>query len=154
TARIDAIAIGRQFAPAHADSGRLAKLGIELAGGVARSPRHVRRAFVKLAAIGRIGEPVAAVGMGHHVVWRVELLAVERIGQHGGRAVELIAHDTARQVFARKLPALEVEGVAVAIVRRAAEEAHPSVILEPAQLAVVGDVAPYKVATLAIPRWT
>jgi hypothetical protein len=90
--------------------------------------------------------------MGHDVVGRVELLALEGISQHGRRAIELVAHDTPRQVLARKLAALEVEGVAVAVVRRAAEDADAAVVLDPAQLAIVGDVAPHEIAALRVPR--
>ena len=64
----------------------------------------------------------------------------------------LVAHDAPRQVLAGELAALEVEGVAVAVVRRRAEDADAAVVLEPAQLPVVGDVAPHQVAALGIPR--
>src|SRR5262249_32171387 len=149
---IDAIAVGRQLALAHAHAGLLAQLGIELAGGVARSAGGVRRAFIELAAIGRIGEPVAAVGMGRDIVGRVELLALVGIGQHGDRAIELVAHDAARQVLAGELAPLEVEAVAVAGVGRLANGARMAVVLYPAQLATVGHVAPRQRAAFTGPR--
>src|SRR4029453_14966175 len=55
---IDAIAIGRQFAPARHEAGRLADSWIELAAGIGRAARDVRLTLIKLPAIGRIGEPV------------------------------------------------------------------------------------------------
>ena len=150
---IDAIAVGRQLALGDgADARRLAEPRVDLAVGVAGPAGDIGRAFVELAAIGRIGEPVAAVGMGHDVVGRVELLALERLGQHRRRAVELVAHDAPRQVLARELAALEVEGVAVAVVGRRAEDADAAVVLDPAQLAIVGDVAPHEIAALRVPR--
>src|SRR5215472_11318621 len=65
--RVDTIAIRGQFAAAGYEASRLADARIESAGRVARAPRHIRLALVELAAIGRIGEPVAAVRMGHDV---------------------------------------------------------------------------------------
>ena len=44
---------------------------------------------------------------------------------HRDRAVVLVADDAPRQMLAGDLPALEIEGVAVAVVRRRAEDASP-----------------------------
>ena len=115
------------------------------AGGVGLSFEH-------LPAIGRIGEPVAAVGMRDHVIGRVQLLPVVLVGDDGGRAVELVAHDAARQVLARNLAALEVERIAVAVVRRVAEHGDAVVVLEPAHLHVVADVAEHEIAADTAPR--
>ncbi len=90
--------------------------------------------------------------MRHDVVGRVQPLALEAIGDHRDRAVVLVAHDAAGQVLARKLPALEVERVAVAVVRRHAKDAHAAVVLEPAHLPVVRDVAPHQITSDAAPR--
>src|SRR6516165_9998884 len=54
-------------------------------------------------------------------------------------------------MLAANLPALEVERIAVAIVRRHAKNAHVTVVLEPSQLPVVGNVAPDEVAALRVP---
>src|SRR3954470_19573157 len=62
-ARVDAIAIGRKLALARCEAGRLSDPRIELAAGIARTARRIGLTFVELAAIGRIGEPVAAVRM-------------------------------------------------------------------------------------------
>src|SRR5207249_4797282 len=104
-----------------------------------------------LAAIRRVGEPDAAVGMRDGVVWRVETLAVEGVGDHRHRAVVLVADDAPSQMLARDLPALEIEGIAVAVVGWRAEDADLTVVVEPAQLAVVRDVAPHQVPALAAP---
>ena len=63
----------------------------------------------------------------------------------------LVADDAAVAVLAGDLPALEVEGVAVAVAGGIAEEADVAVFLEPAQLHVVGDVAPEEIAADAVP---
>src|SRR6185312_3401083 len=149
--RIDAVGAGRQLALVPADALRLAELGIDLAGRIAGTARRVRRALVELATIRRVGEPVAAVGMGDDVVGRVEPLAVVLVGDDADRTVALVARHAARQVLAGELAVLEVEGVAVAVVGRGSEHAHMAVILDPAHLAVVGDVAPDQVTADRVP---
>src|SRR5207302_8203723 len=99
-ARIDAIDVGRQLALVVAHADRLTQPRLETAGRVARTTGRVRRALVELAAVRRIGEPVRPVGMRHDVVGRVEALALEPIGDHGDRAVVLVAHHAAGQVLA------------------------------------------------------
>src|SRR5262245_65917757 len=54
-------------------------------------------------------------------------------------------------MLARDLSSLEVEGVAVAVVRRQAEDADAAVVLQPPELPIVGDVAPDEVAPLCVP---
>src|SRR5262245_6812985 len=54
-------------------------------------------------------------------------------------------------MLATDLPALEVEGIAVAVVGRHAENGDPAVVVDVAHLPVVWDVAEYEVATLGIP---
>ena len=101
--------------------------------------------------VAGIGEPDVAVGVDDGVVGRVELLAVDFFREHGDAAVGFVACDAAREVFARDLSALIVEGIAVGIIRRLTEDADVAVLLEPAQLAVVGDVAPEQVAPDSVP---
>ena len=79
------------------------------------------------------------------VVGGVERLALELVGQHGDAAVVLVADHAAVAVLAGDLPALVVERVAVAVAGRVAEDADVAVLLQPAQLDVVGDVAPEQV---------
>ena len=86
------------------------------------------------------------------VVRRVERLAVIAIGNHRHAAVVLVAHDAARQVLARQLPALNVERVAVGVVRWAAKHADVIVVLDPPHLPVVRDVTPDQISPLARPR--
>src|SRR5439155_13724184 len=50
-----------------------------------------------------------------------------------------------------ELAPLEVEGVAVGVVRRAAENRDPAVVLRPAELPVVGNVAPHEIPPLTAP---
>src|SRR5215470_19238130 len=113
-AGVDAIAVGGQLALGLADLGRLADAAVEPARGVAGPAGIVGRSLVELATVGRIGKPVAAIGMGNHVVGRVEALAVVAVGDDRDRAVELVAYDPPGQMLATELAPLEVEGIAVA----------------------------------------
>src|SRR5436190_784809 len=89
--------------------------------------------------------------MNDDVVGRVEPLAVPLVGQHGGLAVVLVADHAAVAVLAGQLAALVVEGVAVAVAGRLADDADVAVFVEPAELAVVGYVTPDQVIAAAIP---
>src|SRR5437764_2749634 len=73
-------------------------------------------------------------------------------GDDGHRAVELVAHDAATNVFTGKLSALEIERVAVAVVRRHAEYADVTIVLDVAHLPVVRNVAPDEIAADRTPR--
>src|ERR1039458_6450093 len=64
-------------------------------------------------AVGRVGEPDAAIGMHHDIVRRIQRLAVVLVGDHGHRAVMLVAHHAAPGMLAGQLAAFEIEGVAV-----------------------------------------
>src|SRR5260370_398905 len=74
-AGVDGVAVGGQCGAAGQEAGGLAVGGLGRAGRLARAARRIRLALVELAAIGRIGEPIAAVRMWHDVVRRVEPLA-------------------------------------------------------------------------------
>src|SRR4051794_20520366 len=100
-------------------------------------------------AVARVGEPDRAVGGHHHVVRRVQPLALEAVDEDGDRAVGLGAGHPPRVVLAGDEPALAVARVAVRVVRRGAEDADVPVLLEPAHDAVVRDVAPQEVAAVA-----
>src|SRR5437899_3667184 len=150
-AGIHAVHAGRQLSLHVSDFRRLAEPGLTLTRPVARPAGRVGRAFVELTPVRRIGEPVAAVGIRDNVVRRVEALAVVRVRDDRHRAVVLVADDAAGQMFARELAALKVERVAVAVVRRAAEDGNASVVFKPAQLPVVGNVAPDQVTPLTAP---
>ena len=130
---VDAVHAGRQLAFVAPELRRLPEPWIEPTTHVGWAACRVDRALVELRAIGRIGEPVASVRM-----------------RHDG-AIQLVADHTSRHVLARKLAALEIERVAVAVVRRCAEHAHMTVVLDPAELAIVRNVAPYKIPALRIP---
>src|SRR6266446_4937744 len=90
----------------------------------------------------RIGEPDRAVGFHHHVVWRVEPLALVAVADHRDRAVIFGAGDAPRVMLAGDEPALAVAGVAVGVVRWLAEDADRAGLLVPAHDPVVRDVAP------------
>src|SRR5262249_62172219 len=107
---------GRAPAPPGKNAAGWPGRGFFPAEGFARPPRHVRLAFVQLAAIRRVGKPDAAVGMRNHVVRRIEALAIEGISDDRYRPVVLVADDPPGQVLAGDLPALKIEGVAVAVV--------------------------------------
>src|ERR1700722_11468398 len=103
-------------------------------------------------AVTGIGEPDRAViGVHDDIVRTVELFAVGLLGQHGERAVMLIAHEP--RPLAGNLPALEVEGVAIALVGRLVELlGNMAVIVEIAKLAVGRNIAPYEILALCVPR--
>jgi hypothetical protein len=94
---------------------------------------------------------VAAIGVGDDVVGRVQLLAAEVISEHGHRAVVLVAHDSAGEMLAGELSALEVERVAVRVVGRRAEYGNATVVLRPSHLPIIGDVAPQQITALRAP---
>ena len=97
----------------------------------------------------RIGKPDRVVGLHHHVVRRVERLAVELVDQHGDGAVVFGATDAATVVLAGDQPALAVAGIAVGVVRGPAEHAYPPGLLVPAHDAVVRNVAPQQATGVA-----
>ena len=74
------------------------------------------------------------------------------VGDHGRRAVVLVAHHAAREMLAGELPALEIERIAVAVVRGCAEHADAAVVLRPSHLPIVRNVAPHQIAPLRAPR--
>ncbi len=89
--------------------------------------------------------------MGDDVIGRVELLAAKIVGEHGRRAVVLVAHHPAGEVLAGELAALKVERVAVGVVGRRAEHGDATVVLRPSHLPIVGNVAPQQIAALRAP---
>ena len=91
-------------------------------------------------AVGRIGEPDRAVGLHHHVVRRVELLALVAVGDHRGRAVMLGARHAPPAVLAGDEASLPVDGVAVGVAAGRAEHRDRAVGLVVAHDAVVRDV--------------
>src|SRR5258706_1248930 len=91
--------------------------------------------------------------MRSHVVWRVEALTHVRLGNGGNRAVVFIPGDAASSVLAGDLPSLEIERVAITVVRRITEHGDSSVVVNPAALDAHGDVAPHQVLALATPCW-
>src|ERR1700730_8430844 len=54
-------------------------------------------------------------------------------------------------MLAGDLAALEVERIAVAVVRRHSEDADLAIVFEPPQLAIIGDVAPHEIPALSVP---
>ncbi len=101
---------------------------------------------VAVDAVGRIGEPDRAIRLDHQVVRRVQLLALEAVGQHGDRAVMLGARHTASAMLAGDEPAFVIGGVAIGVVARLAKYRHRAVgLVEPHQ-PVVRNVRPDKIA--------
>src|SRR5689334_12195620 len=79
------------------------------------------------------------------------MLALVGVGNHGDGAIVLIAHETPPAMLARDLAALMIEGVAVAVVRRRTEHGDAAIVLDVAELAVIGDIAPDEIAALRAP---
>ena len=104
------------------------------------------------AAVAGIGEPDRAIALVHYcVVWCVERFTVEARREDGFGSVVFESNHPAVAVLAGNLAALIVERVAVAIAAGFAEEGHPVVVLDPAHLQIVWNVAENKVAPDAVP---
>jgi hypothetical protein len=82
-----------------------------------------------------------AVGWGPDVVRRVEPLVLVGIGGHTRRDVVLVAHCAAGEMLARELSALTIEVLPLLLF-------DASIVLRPAHLAIVRNVAPNQVAPL------
>src|ERR1035438_6898345 len=131
------------------DAGRL---GIHAVDGLFDLLPRRKSLVASHDAVGRVGEPDAAIGMDHEVVGRIQGLAVELVGDHGDAALVLVTHDAAASVLAGELAAFEIEGVSVAVARRVAEDADVPDALGAEELPVVGNVAPKQVLSLGAPR--
>src|SRR5262249_44258926 len=105
-------------------------------------------------AVCRVGEPDAAVRMDDDVVRRVQSLALKLFSDDRDGPIRFIANDAAAAMLAGELPSFEVERIAVAVAGRIAEGRNVAILFDPAHLHVVGNVAPYQVATDAVPRRT
>ena len=149
---IDAIHVAAELALQNARAGRLTDFRVQTSLLVAGAAGYIGHPFIQLAAVRRIGKPVAAVLVTGDVVRRVQPLAVKRIGDHGNRTVVLVAHDPTARMFTGQLAALVIECVAVAVARRLAEHGDAAVVFDPAHLPVVGNVAPDQILALAVPR--
>src|SRR5258708_6765015 len=103
-------------------------------------------------AVARVSEPDGTVGMHREIVGGVELFALNSVYQHGDGAIVFGARQAARVVLAGEQPALTIAIVTIAVVRGAAKDADFSGVFEPTQDAVVGDVAPKKIAAVAEPH--
>lgn len=99
-----------------------------------------------LGAIGWIGEPDPAVRVHDRIVRRIEWCAVEPVGEHGNGPIMFVADDLPIAVLAGDLVALSVEGVAVTVSGRRAEDAHVAVLFRSTVLDIVRDVAPEELA--------
>ena len=117
-----------------------AALSVDAIDVVAVLLRRLVALVVGEDAVGRIGEPDRAVGLHHHVVRRVELLALVAVGDDRDRAVVLGARDAPPAVLARDEPALPVDRVAVGVAAGRAEHRDRAVGLVVAHDAVVRDV--------------
>src|SRR5215207_10627607 len=101
---------------------------------------------VGIDAVGRVGEPDRALRLHDDVVWAVEALALEAVGDDGDAPVMLRARDAPVAVLAGDEPALPVDDVAVGITCGITEHAGLPGGLVPSQHAVVRDIAPDEIA--------
>ena len=97
-----------------------------------------------------VGEPDRAVRFDHNIIGRVQGLAVKAVGNHRDGSVKFGPGYAACAMFAGQQPALTVAGVAVGIVRRAAEGRQPRAG-RPAQDAVVRNVGKQQTVGIAEP---
>src|SRR5690349_21708148 len=89
--------------------------------------------------------------MYRQIVRRIERLALVVIRQYRDRAIGFGSGDAARIVFAGNESSLPVTSVAVAVIRRTAEDANLASVLQPPQHAVIGNVAEEKITSIAKP---
>jgi len=102
-------------------------------------------------AVAGISEPYCAVGVDCEIVRGIERLALVVVGQNRDGSVVLCARDAAGIVLAGDEVALAIARIAIAVIRRLAEDADFACIFEPAQYAVVGNVTPEQIAAVAEP---
>ena len=88
------------------------------------------------------------------IIWRVEFFVLIAVHQYGDGAVVFGARQAARVVLTGEQAALAVAEVAVAVVRRAAENADLAGVLQPTEHSIVGDVAEKKIAAIGKPDRT
>ena len=93
-------------------------------------------------AVGRIGEPDAAVPLLHDIVGRVEALALETIGQRRPGSVMLKPRDAAATMLAGDHAAEVVQRMAVVVAARVFEDADGAIRFVKAHDTVAGDVRP------------
>src|SRR5215475_2616001 len=103
-------------------------------------------------AITWVGEPDRPVGVDRGIVWRVELLARVAVHENGPGAVVFPAAHAARVMLHGDKPALVIARVAVRVPGLGLEHAHVAVVLDPAQRAMVRDVAPDEAAPVSHPH--
>jgi hypothetical protein len=89
--------------------------------------------------------------MDHDIVGSVQRFALPFIRQHGYCALMFVTDHAAIAVFASNLPSLKIEGVAVAVARRTAEDTHMTILFQPPHLAIIGNVAPEQITTYRVP---
>jgi hypothetical protein len=131
----------------------LAGLGVGTVDGFLDFERPLGAFITAHRTITGIGEPDAAIGVHHDIVWGIEAFALPLIRDYGNGTVVLIPHDTAGKVLARKLTPLVIEGIAVGIVRRIPHRADMGVVIQPAHLHVVGDIAKDQILARSVPGW-
>ena len=102
-------------------------------------------------SVRRVGEPYAAIRMHHDIVRRIQRLAVVLISDYGHAAIVLVAHHAPSGMLACQLTTFEIECIAVAVARRAAEDADVPVFFRDPHLPVVGNIAPQQVLSLRAP---
>src|ERR1700687_5193877 len=92
--------------------------------------------------------------MNHDVIWRVQRFTVVLVGNYSDAAIVLVTDHAPSAVFTGKLAAFEIESVSVAVTRGTAKSADVIVLLNKAQLPVVGNIAPQQIASLSAPGRT
>ena len=133
---------------------RRANARVQLAGGVGRTAWIVGMALGQGATVWRIGEPDTAVGMRDKIVWGVQALALKLVGDDRHGAVMFPPDDPAVEILGRKLPPLEVERIAVAVVGWVAKAADAASFPDIAVLDVGLDIAEHEILALVGPGRT
>ena len=107
--------------------------------------------IISADTIGRVGEPDTAIRVRHSIIWRVQWFTFIAISDNRNIAIVLIAHYPPTAVFAGNLPSLMIKSITIAIARRVTKFSDPIIILNPAQLSVIGYITPHHITPNTIP---
>src|SRR5262249_24334997 len=98
--------------------------------------------IISHAAVSRVGEPYATVGMHDNIVGRIEGFPLPLLRKNRKLSVVFEAHHAARRMFAGKQPPFPVESISIRVVGGFAKLTNVPIVIKPAALHVVGNVAP------------
>ena len=105
-------------------------------------------------SVTRIGEPDRSIRPDHHVVGRIQAVAIKMINKDRNRPIVFCASYPAGAVLAGDQAAFTIPCIAVGIVRRGSEHADLRCFFRPAQQPVVRNITPDQTAHISEPDRT